>query len=391
VAKTSPHLLILAIVAALCGCSPSLVPIEPSGCGGLCSADQICDPDLDGCVDAPEVGRGTADLAPDFDVAWLGEEAGVVAYDRLNDRLLYGTFGSEVDAELTWTSPLVAVDGSQGSPALALVASSSGPAIYLGLSDGSLIRGRLFEGGWQWEELASLGSPVVALEALFVPEVGHHIVAATEGVDTFFIDLQGGDVLGPEAIVDAAGEPQVQPPFALVRLAGRTTLLAGGIAGGLVSLSRESPGWTSHLMVEDVDVAAVGLRQTPVGVLALYLDRKDGGLYQVIEDDVGTVVISELASGVRAPGNPGTPVRIALAGGSGEAFVLYHDVGAGELRYLRSEQEWAWSEVYSSVQTTSFLPALVANPDGAPLPAGIDLGEGAGGPGHFELLPFAHR
>jgi hypothetical protein len=183
----------------------------------------------------------------------------------------------------------------------------------------------------------------------------------------------------------------VQQPFALVRLAGRTTLLAGGIAGGLVSLSRESPGWTSHLMVPDVDVAAVGLRQTPVGVLALYLDRADGGLYQVIEDEVGSAAVSELAPGVRTPGNPGTPVRIAVAGGPGAAFVLYHDVGTGELRYLRSEEEWAWSEVDSAVQATNFLPALISVPDGAPLSAGIDLGKGALGPGLFELLPFNHR
>ncbi len=378
----------LMLLAAI-GCSTPAMSPNLEGCGGLCGPGEVCDDELDECVDSPEPGRGTVDLAPDFSVAWLGEMAGVVAYDRLNDRILYGTYDSDAATGVTWTSPLVGVAGAQGSPALALVAASSVPTIYLGLADGTLSRGRLLDDGWEWEELASLGSSIVEVEALFLPEVGHHIVAATESVETFFIGYQGGEVQGPEAIVDELGSPVVQSPLALVRLAGRTTLLAAGIAGGLVSLSRESPGWTSHLMVEDVDVAAVGLRQTPVGVLAIYLDRTDGALYQVIEDDVGSIVVSELAQGVRKSGNLGIPVRLALAGGSGAAYVLYHDVAAGELKFLRGEEEWSWSEVGSWARPTTFLPALVAVPDGEPLPSGIDLGDGAGGPGLFELIPFA--
>lgn len=370
------------------GCSSTEASKQPESCYGVCPAGQVCDEELDECVQLSDVGRGTADLAPDFDTAWVGDAAGVVVYDQLHDRLLYGAFGPLADGELNWTSLQTGIGGFGNAPSLALVGTNSGPAIYLGQVDGLLIRGRLLESGWQWEEIATLNAPVVALDALYVPEVGHHIVAATEAVDTFFLGLQGGEVLGPEAIVDGAGDALVQPPFSLVRLAGRTTLLAGGIAGGLVSMSRESPGWTSHLMVEDVDVAAVGLHQTQVGVLALYVDRADGGLYQVIEDEVGSVVVNELAPGVRAPGNPGTPIRIALAGDSGAAYVLYHDVGSSQLRYLRGEEGWSWEEVDSMTQKTAYLPTLVTVPDAAPLAAGIDLGENAAGPGIFQLLLF---
>ncbi len=317
----------------------------------------------------------------------MSGKAAVVAYDQLNDRLLYGVFGAESGAQVEWTSPLTGIDGgSFRSPALALVGTSSGPAIFVGRPSGELIRGRLLEAGWQWEQLAFLGAPVVALEALNVPEVGYHVVAATEDVDAFFLGLQGGEVMGPEPILDDAGAPLVQPPFSLVRLAGRTTLLAGGIAGGLVSMSRESPGWTSHLLVKGVDVGAVALQQTPVGVLTLYVDRADGSLYQVIEDEVGSVVVSELAPGVRAPEVDGLPIRIATAESSSAAHVLYFDASVGALQYLIGAQGWEWSEIDSAPLTTVFLPGLVTVPDGLPLSAGIDRGSNAAGPGVFQLL-----
>ena len=375
------------MLMAASGCGSESVKTGLDPCEGTCSVGQTCDEDLDECVDVPTVGRGTADLAAGFDVAWVNGEAGVVAYDRLHDRLLYGSFAPGADPEVQWTSPLGSLGfGSGGNPALALLGTSSGPVIYLGMPDGELVRGRLVASLWQWEQLALLGSPLWAIEALYVPEVGYHIVAATEAVETFFLAQQGGVLAGPEAMVDDAGVPLVQPPFSLVRLGGRTTLLASGIAGGLISLSRESPGWTSHLLVEGVDVAAVGLHQTPVGVLTLYVDRADGGLYQVIEDELGTVAVNELAPGVRSPGSPGTPIRIALAAGTETAIALYHDAGANVLRYLIGGEGWAWSEAASIVQESVFLPALVAVPDEAPLATGLDLGSEAEGPGIFRLL-----
>lgn len=311
----------------------------------------------------------------------------MVAYDRLNDRLLYGVFDVGSGANIEWSSPLVGLAaGSFRSPTLALVGTSSGPAVFVGVPDGTLLRGRLLESGWQWEQLASLGAPVVALNALYVPEVGYHIVAATEDVNTFFLGLQGGEVMGPEAFVDDDGGALVQPPFSLVRLGGRTTLLASSIAGGLVSMSRESPGWTSHLLVPDVNVAAVGIQQTPIGVLTLYVDRADGVLYQVIEDDVGSVVVEELATGALASGADGTPLRIATGEGGGAAYVLYSDVSVGALRLLMGAQGWVWSEIGSSNQDTVFLPGLVTAPGGLPIPVGIDLGAEAAGPGVFKLL-----
>jgi hypothetical protein len=135
-----------------------------------------------------------------------------------------------------------------------------------------------------------------------------------------------------------------------------------------------------------VTVGAVALMQTPLGVLTVYLDGDDGGLYQVIEDELGTVSAVELAAGVRSPATMGLPVRIALGVSADGAFALYHDVLDQEVRLLRSEPGWQWRQEASRYQSTPLLPALVSIPDYAPLPLGLDLGVDGYGPGKLKVL-----
>jgi hypothetical protein len=379
---TTPVLLLVLLAA----CSP--VPLSPlDECGGACPAGSVCGAESGQCESFPEVGRGVADLAPGFDTAWVGNVAAAAGYDRLNKRILYGLLDPNTDAQFQWTTVLSDAGALAGEdPPMALVGSASGPVLFLGRPDGSLMRGKPQEPGWQWEELANLQHGLTFMDALLVPDVGYHVVVTTDALETLFLEQVGGTISAPESVSGEADERLVQPPMSLVRLAGRTTLLGYGLEAGLVSLSRESSGWIHHLLVPDVTVGAVALMQTPLGVLTVYLDGDDGGLYQVIEDELGTVSAVELAAGVRSPATMGLPVRIALGVSADGAFALYHDVLDQEVRLLRSEPGWQWRQEASRYQSTPLLPALVSIPDYAPLPLGLDLGVDGYGPGKLKVL-----
>lgn len=374
-----PGLLLLLLMA----CSQATLPPPAAPCPDGCPAEEVCDEELGECVTPSPPGRGVADLAPGFDVATVGKVAGAVAYDRLHRRLLYGHLDPTTDAQFDWQTVLTELDDE---PSLALVGTLSGPVIFVGEPAGDILRGKDPGTGWQWETLTSLANGLTSIDALLVPDVGYHIVATTADLETVFVEQHGGSVTGPEAVVDAAGDTLVEPPLTLVRIAGRTTLLGRGAGGGLISLTRESQGWTPHPLVDEVDVAGVAMLQTSFGVLTVYLDGADGGLYQVIEDEFGDVSVTELAAGARSSSSIGLPVRIGLAVSAERSFVLYHDVVNLEVRLLQSEAGWSWREEASRFQQTPLLPALVSIPDYEPLPVGLDLGDGGYGPGVFKVL-----
>ncbi len=372
--------------ALLAACSDAGVETP---CERGCAEDESCDLASGLCLAAPGADRGTANLAPRFDVGLVEDRIALLAYDRVLDRLLYGEALS-AGADMAWQTLLVGLTGRpESDPPLALVAVSGTPVIFAESESGRVVRGRLLAGTWQWDEVALFESRLEALDAVWVPDTGYHVVAVDEERRSWFLSLDGGTVSDPEAIAPSDGTPALRSPVTLVRMAGRTTLFAAGASGGFFSITREGGSWSTATLCAEADVAAVAAMQTPAGMLTLFLDRTDGGLYQVRQDDLGNVTVLPLALGLLADPTGTLPVRIGAAAGSGEtpAWLAVHDAPAGTVRLFGAGASWQWEERESVSQETPFLPALVALPD-RPALLGIDLGDDGKGPGFFDWIEF---
>ena len=381
----------VALALLLLACGTDAVP---DACPDECPAPLTCDEATGLCHDLGNKPVPAKNITARFDADRKDGQFHALVYDRLVGAFLFGTMSDSGPPDMDWELVATAsFDDPLYMPRVKLLFSPGTALALLELKPGAVSLATKKADSWSIEPLLQLGENLSLLDAVYVPEIGFDMCASDENGRLLFATWDGDYLASPEEIVLAGQSEGVAPPAAVVRLAGRTTILAAGTMQGLLSLSRsQDTGWTAQILDPDVSPVAIAVQQTAGGLVAAYLDGETGDLlYASGESDqvaiqlVDTDIVSEEFLEDFAPH------RLALETDAitGTVYLAYFHQGDMALHLRRRKAPDQWPLVAAQGFDNTFVPALAFTSKGVPVGAGVRLPPaGQTGPGVFEIVLF---